>query len=307
MRFELKILGSNSAVPSHQRNPSSQLLSYHNTSYLIDCGEGTQMRMSEYHIKRSKISQIFISHLHGDHIFGLPGLLTTYALQGREADLTIYGPTGIKKYVETILEVSESHLSYKLHIEEITPTDHKKIFEDEHLLVYSFPLQHRIATSGYKFLEKRSKINLNPKAIEQYNLSGYQIKELRAGGIVMDYNGSPLSINEISLPPKPRRSYAYCSDTIYDESIVSSIKGTNILYHEATYLHDMQAQARERMHSTAREAAQIAALSGAKELIIGHYSSRYKDLEPLLIEAQEVFPNTALAIEGSTFEITHDN
>ncbi len=307
MRFELKILGANSAIPTHNRYPSSQILSYHNTSYLIDCGEGTQMQMTTYKVKRSKINQIFISHLHGDHIFGLPGLITSFSLQGRVEDLSVYGPIGIKRYLNTIMEVSESHLTYTLYIHEIVPDANKKIFEDDQLIVYSFPLQHRIATSGYRFVEKRSKVNLDPKAIAANNLSGSQIKELREGGKVLSYNGSPLIINDIALPPKPQRSYAYCSDTVYDESIIENVKGSNFLYHEATYLHDMVSQARERMHSTAREAAQIATLSGVNNLIIGHYSSRYKDLQPLLDEAQSIFPNTALAIEGKSFEILHDN
>ena len=305
MRFEVKILGSNSAIPTNNRNPSAQVLSYHNSSYLIDCGEGTQMRMSEYKVRRSKISTIFISHLHGDHIFGLPGLITSFALQGREEDLSIYGPVGIKKYLDTIIEISGSHLSYALYIHELVPGELKKIFEDDHIMVYSFALDHRISTSGYRFVEKVSKMSMDIKAIEVNNLSGHQIKQLREGGIVLDYNGSPLSISDISLPPKPRRSYAYCSDTLYDETIVDSIKGSNYLYHEATYLDDMKDQARERMHSTAKEAAQIASLSQVDNLIIGHYSSRYKDLEPLLAEAQAIFPKTSLAIEGKTFEIIH--
>ena len=307
MRFEVKILGSNSAIPTNNRHPSSQLISYHNTSYLIDCGEGTQSQMSTYKVKRSKIKQIFISHLHGDHVFGLPGLLTSFSLQGRVDDLEVFGPVGIKEYIETIIRVSESHLSYSLHINEIVPDQHKKIFEDQHIIVYSFPLNHRIATSGYRFEEKRSQINIDPKAIEQNNLSGQQIKQLKEGGIILDYNGSPLSISDISLPPKPRRSYTYCSDTVYDETIVESVKDSSYLYHEATYLHDLQAQAKERMHSTAKEAGQIASMSGVGHLIIGHYSSRYKDLQPLLLEAQSIFPKTSLATEGKTFEIKHDN
>lgn len=307
MRFEVKILGANSAIPSNNRFPTSQLVSYHNSSYLIDCGEGTQMRMSEHKVKRSKIGQIFISHLHGDHIFGLPGLITSFSLQGRVDDLTIYGPVGIKKFLDTVIEVSESHLTYNLHINEVIPDQHKKIFEDQHLIVYSFPLKHRIATSGYRFEEKRSKINIDPVAIEEHSLTGSQIKELKDGGILLDYNGSPLSISDISLAPKPRRSYSYCSDTIYDESIIASVKGSSCLYHEATYMDDMKAQAKERMHSTTVEAAQIASLSGVNQLIIGHYSSRYRDLQPLLHEAQTIFPKTALAIEGQTFEIIHDN
>jgi len=307
MRFDVKILGSNSAVPTNNRNPSSQLLSYHNSAYLIDCGEGTQMQMSEYKVKRSKIGHIFISHLHGDHIFGLPGLLTSYALQGREEDLTVFGPIGIKLYLDTIIKVSESHLTYKLLINEINPDQHKKIFEDQNIIVYSFPLSHRISTSGYRFIEKHCKVPINAEAIKQHSLSGHQIKELREGGKVPGADGRPLTISDISLLPKPQRSYAYCSDTIYNEAVVEWVKGSNYLYHEATYLHEMQTQARERMHSTALEAGRIASLSDVGHLIIGHYSSRYKDLQPLLQEARSVFPKTSLAIEGQTFEIIHDN
>lgn len=307
MRFDVKILGSNSAIPTNNRNPSSQLLSYHNSAYLIDCGEGTQMQMSEFKVKRSKIGCVFISHLHGDHVFGLPGLLTSYSLQGREEELTVFGPVGIKLFLDTIIKVSESHLTYKLIINEIIPDQQKKIFEDQHIIVYSFPLSHRIATSGYRFVEKHSKIPINVEAIKKHSLSGHQIKELREGGTVLNDSGTPLTISDISLPSKPSRSYAYCSDTIYDEAVVEWVQGSNYLYHEATYLHDMQAQARDRMHSTAIEAGQIASMADVGHLIIGHYSSRYKDLQPLLQEARSVFPKTSLAIEGETFEIIHDN
>jgi len=307
MRFEVKILGANSALPTNNRHPSSQILSYHNSSYLIDCGEGTQLQMSTHKVKRSKIGHVFISHLHGDHIFGLPGLITSFSLQGRVEDLTVFGPVGIKKYLDTIIEVSGSHLSYNLYINEIIPDQNKKIFEDSHVIVYSFPLKHRISTSGYRFVEKISMKPLSRSAIQSHGLAGHQIKQLKEGGIVLDFNGSPLSISDISLPPKTRRSYAYCSDTIYDESIIDSVKGCNYLYHEATYMDDMKTQARERMHSTAKEAAQIASLSQVENLIIGHYSSRYKDLQPLLDEAQAIFPKTSLAIEGKTYEILHHN
>ena len=303
MRFDVKILGSNSALPSNNRYPSSQCLSYHDSSYLIDCGEGCQMQLSKYKVKRSKINQIFISHLHGDHIFGLPGVLTSYALQSRESDLTVYGPPGIKQYIDVVLEVSESHLPYLLHVEEIVPNGIEKIFEDKHLMVYAFPLKHRIVTNGYLFKEKQSKIHLDPDRIAHHQLTGLQIKELREGGIILSYTGSPISINEIALPAKPRRTYAYCSDTVYDESITAYLSKPHLLYHEATYLDDMQELAKERMHSTAKEAGLIAKQSGAQKLLIGHFSSRYKALEPLLEEARSVFQESYLAEEGKTFDI----
>lgn len=307
MRLELKILGSNSAIPSHNRNPTSQLLSYHSNAYLIDCGEGTQMRMSQYKVKRSKIKHIFISHLHGDHIFGLPGLITSYALSSREEDLHIHGPIGLKKFIETMLEISESHLTYKLYINELEANSRKLVLEDKYLNIYAFPLQHRIATVGYRFDEKQAPVKLDTQLIEQHQLEGNQIKQLREGSKIKSVDGSTLEFADILLPSKRARSYSYCSDTVYDETIVPHIAESSLLYHEATYLDEMRDQAKERMHSTALEAAKIADLAKVNQLIIGHYSSRYSDLSPLLSEAQSQFPNTKLAIEGETHEIPHNN
>lgn len=307
MRFELKILGSNSAIPSHNRNPSSQLLSYHSSAYLIDCGEGTQSRMSQYKVKRSKIKHIFISHLHGDHIFGLPGLITSYALLGREDELQIHGPVGLKRFMDTVLNVSESYLSYKLHINEFEPIDYRLVFEDQYMAVYSFPMQHRITTSGYRFIEKHTTTKLDAELIRKYNLSGVHIKQLKEGASITSESGDILKYQDLVLDVKPKRSYSYCSDTIYDEGLIEYINGSDLLYHEATYLDDMKAQAKERMHSTAKEAAQIALQANVERLIIGHYSSRYKEVQPLLAEASSVFPNTSLAIEGETHEISYKN
>lgn len=307
MRFELRILGSNSAIPSHNRNPSSQLLHYHNHAYLIDCGEGTQIRMSQYKVKRSRIKHVFISHLHGDHIFGLPGLITSYALLGREEDLHIHGPVGLDRYLKTTLEVSESYLTYQLLIHEFVPGDLQLIHEDNYIEVFSFPLQHRIATSGYKFIEKQTQIKLDAEKLEQYNLVGPQIKHLREGNTITNDQGIRISFQDLALPSKPKRSYAYCSDTIYDVGLAKHLKGVDLLYHEATYLDDMKTQARERMHSTAKEAALIALQSEVQRLIIGHYSSRYANLQPLLEEAQAIFSQTSLAIEGETHEIPYKN
>lgn len=300
--FQFQVLGANSATPLPSRYPSSFILNYQETLILIDCGEGAQMKMSEFAIKRSRINYIFISHLHGDHIFGLPGFINSLNLNGRKAALMIYGPVGLKEYIDTIHKLSEAHLNFPVIINEIRFQGYQKLAQLPGLEVYSFPLKHRIPTFGYLFSEIKRELNIRSEAIDEFKLSIEEIRELKKGRIPRR-NSVALPVNEILKPPIEKRKFAYCSDTVFDPGIIPFITGANLLYHEATYLQDMQKKAQDRMHSTAKEAATIALRARVKKLIIGHYSSRYRELSGLLEEAQEVFPLTELGIEGSCFDI----
>jgi ribonuclease Z len=303
MNFELLILGSNSAVPYKGRFPSAQALTLRNSSYLIDCGEGTQIRLAEEQVKRNRFKAVFISHLHGDHVFGLPGLLTSFSLAGRKDPLFIFGPQGIREMIETAIRLSGSFLSYPVEFQEIITNKSVKVYESETIKVFAFPLQHRIPTYGYKFVEKEKARHIVPEKLELYNIPFTQIPDLRMGADGISVDGDVIPNREVTRDPHPVRSYAYCSDTIYDESLISHIAGVDLLYHEATFMHDLAEKARDRMHTTSCEAAMIAKKAKVQKLIIGHFSSRYDNLEPLLHEARSVFSNTELAIEGTRFEI----
>lgn len=305
MNFELKILGSNSAAPAHNRHQTAQILAVHNQMYMIDCGEGTQMQLNRYRVKFNKINHIFISHLHGDHYLGLTGLLSTMHLQKREHDLYIYAPPGLADILTLQLKYSQTVLSYKVNFREYDPSKAEIIHEDDKVMVETIPLQHRVACCGFLFREKPNKRRLNKlKDLSQFNLQ--QLLELKEGKNIYDRQGNLLFKNEdYTLPPKKPRSYAYCSDTIYDEKIIEQIKNVDLLYHEATFLNDMENRARETYHSTAKQAATIAKKAEVEQLVIGHFSIRYKDLNPLLEEAKETFPNTLLAIEGETIAVDY--
>lgn len=303
MRFEVTVLGTNSALPCFGRNPSSQLLNHNDRLFLIDCGEGTQMRLIECDVRYMRIDYIFISHLHGDHVYGLPGLINTMSSQGRQNPLTVFGPTGIKELTETVLRLSESRVLFPIEFMELKGEGFRRIFENERLRVDTFPLRHRISTQGYIFREKVVELNIKPEAIEQYGLNFEQIRAVKAGEDITLQNGGILNHKLITEPPPPERSYAYCSDTAYFPEILPYIRGASLLYHEATFMHELLAKAEHSMHSTARQAGEIASRAGVAKLLIGHFSSRYQDLSPLLEEAREIFPATELAVEGKTFAI----
>lgn len=303
MRFNVTVLGSNSAVPAHGRFPSAQVVNVHEHLYLVDCGEGTQMRMSDHGIKRSRIEQIFISHMHGDHIFGLAGLLNTYSLMGRRQALDIFAPRGLEDLVTLQLEVTQSVLAYELRIHETDPKKHTKIFEDEAVKVYSIPLRHRIPACGFLFVEKRQAIHMRPEKIIEYNIPVTEIGHILAGKDWKSADGTIIPNADLTIPAKPPRSYAYCSDTAFFEGLAPFVKDVDLLYHEATFMDDMADNAVQTGHSTARQAATLANLAGAKKLMLGHYSSRYKDLQPLLTEAQAVFANTCLSLDGLTIDV----
>jgi ribonuclease Z len=265
-------------------------------TFLIDCGEGTQMQMNMFKIRRSKINQIFISHLHGDHYFGLIGLLTSFGLNHRTADLHIYSPSPLKEIINLQLDVCNANLSYSLVFHNIE--NEQIIFEDKKIVVESFKVNHRIECWGFLFREKKNIRKIDPKKIKQYNIPTSFYESLHEG---KDYitNDNKIIKNELlTTPVKPPKSYAYCADTSYFEQIVEKIKGVDLLYHESTYLHALEEKAVSRFHSTAKQAAMIAKKAGAKKLIIGHFSSMYETLDEFKTEACEVFENTDIAEEG---------
>lgn len=300
--FYFQTLGANSAVPFADRFPSSFVLSHNDRMCLIDCGEGSQIKMSEFHIKRKKIDNIFISHLHGDHIFGLPGLINSLSLNGRTNILSIIGPKGIKEFVEQIMRTTSSHLSFDILYRELSGDTVIPLGRFNDLQVTAFPLIHRVPTYGYRFTEILEERNLDPSAIEKYQLTIPEILTAKQGESIHRESGT-LSLDQVTLPLKPARSFAYCSDTMYSKDVIPHIRGVNLLYHEATYLHESHQKAKDYQHSTAQEAAQIAKGAGVGKLLLGHYSSRYKNLNPLAEEACMTFKNSHLAIQGEIHPI----
>ena len=303
MDFQLKILGANSATPAYGRHQTSQLLTIDKYHFLVDCGEGTQMQLVKFKARLSKISHIFISHLHGDHFFGLIGLLTSMSLNGRESDLHIYAPPGLGEIITIHLKHSGTVFSYKLHFMPLEQTG-ITIYENELLTVGTIPLDHRIPCYGFVFREKPKPYRIDKSKILANKLSIQDMHDLKAGKDLYDSHGNLRFKNkEFTLPPRKSRSYAYCSDTRYNLQLVDWIQEVDLLYHEATFLKEKTDEALSRYHSTAEQAAIIASKARVQQLIIGHYSSRYKDLTPFLKEAQSIFPPTSLAIEGEDHSI----
>lgn len=302
MSISLTILGCHSATPRINAYPTSQLLEINNRHFLIDCGEGTQRQMRKYKVGFSKIDHIFISHLHGDHFYGLVGLLSTYGILSREKDLHVYGPKGIEEVTLLQLKISKSHAKYKIVFHELSSTKSELIFEDEKVSVKTIPLNHRVYTNGYLFKEKEK-----PKKLHIDNIGNYEeigkadYLNIKAGKDITLSTGEIVPNDELTLPPKKALSYAFCSDTMYKPDIVPIIKDVDLLYHEATFLSDREDLAKKTKHATSKQAAEIAKAAKAKKLIIGHYSGRYKDISLFQEEAQEIFKNTELAIPGKLF------
>ncbi len=272
--------------------------------FLIDCGEGTQMQLKKNKVKAQKIDHIFISHLHGDHYYGLVGLISSMHLYGRAKDLNIYGPPGLKEILQVNLKHSQTFLNYKINLTEWTPNAHQLLFENSNLTVHCFPLNHRISCSGFLFREKPKKRRIDKTQLKE-GISPLKIIKLRDGEDVIDEEGNMEYENKmVTFPPSPSRSYAFCSDTKYDESILPYIEGIDMLYHEATFMIDMAARAAHTFHSTTIDAATIAKKAKVGQLLIGHFSTRYKELKPMLEESLTVFPETQLAIEGHEFEVS---
>lgn len=303
MSFQLKILGANSATPAYGRHQSSQLLQLENHYMLIDCGEGTQIQLLKYKAKVSRINHIFISHLHGDHVFGLIGLLNTLNLTGRTEDLHIYGPYQLSEMITVQMRATHARLKFSLHLHVVNHLESQLLYDNPLFTVHSIPLEHGIACTGFLFREKEKTRRIHKEKLTS-DITVADILNLKEGKDLYHPDGSLRHANEaLTLPPKKSRSYAYCSDTRYQEKLIDYIAGVDLLYHEATFMQAEALKARERFHSTTIEAATIAQKAEAGRLIIGHYSSRYKELQPLLDEAQTVFPNTLLALEGEDYFI----
>lgn len=301
MTFELTILGSSSATPAFNRNPSSQLLNINEKLYLIDCGEGTQTQLYRYRIKPGRIDQIFITHLHGDHFFGLMGLLSTLHLNGRTKEIDLFGPSALMEIIELQLKHSETVLRYPLHFHPLRTDKAEIIFSNADITVETIILEHRIPCTGFLFREVPRKKRILNEKLTEYNIPLSYIPQLKEGKDYSDSSGATIPNAELTRDPLPPRSYAYCSDTIYTERFLSQITGVDLLYHESTFMHDMLERARETYHTTALQAGQLAKKAKVKKLIIGHFSARYKELEPVLTECRTEFENAWLAIEGERY------
>jgi ribonuclease Z len=303
MKFEITILGSSSATPIYNRNPSSQLLNINEKFFLIDCGEATQQQMLRFGINAQKIEHIFISHLHGDHYLGLVGLLSSLHLNGRRKPLYIYAPAELLEILNVQFKYSETTLKYPI---EFHPTHTEKsevIFENADVSVETIVLSHRIPCTGFKFSGKKRLPKIIKEKVDELNLSVDEIKLIKKGFDYTAKTGRIYKTEELTSPAPDPKSYAYCSDTICNWTYIDQITNTDLLYHEATFMNDMLDRAAETFHTTASQAGEIALKANVRKLIIGHFSARYRDLQPLLDETKSVFPNTDLAIEGLTFEV----
>lgn len=301
--FSVTIFGSNSATPIPGRHPTSQLINHQYRFFLADCGEGTQMQLRKQNIRFGKINHILISHLHGDHFYGLIGLVMTYHLFGRDQPLHIYGPEGLREIIDIQLKASNTQLVYPLHVHVVNTEVASLVYEDDLLEITTIPMKHRVPTCGYLFREKPRDRKMKPGIVNKLKIPVELIAVIKKGQDYTDAGGKHYKNEQITIDPQPPRTYAFCSDTIYQESVAEIVKNADLLYHEASFMHDRVEMAHEKYHSTTVEAATIALKANAKKLIIGHYSARYDDLNPLLAEARSVFPNTFLATEGTCFEI----
>ncbi|HEY8386995.1 MAG TPA: ribonuclease Z [Parasegetibacter sp.] len=297
--FGVTILGNNSALPAFDRHPTSQVVTMMDQRFLIDCGEGTQMQLARYKVRHSKISRIFISHLHGDHYFGLIGLLTSMGLLNREQELFLYAPPALIEIIQLQLKVADTTLPYALHFHPIT--EEGILIDEEKFSVSCFRVVHRIECWGFVFREKRNPRKINKDKAEKYGIPARFYDELKKGKDYVNDSGEIISNEAVTIPGIPAKSYGYCADTLYEPRVAEKVKNVNLLYHETTYLGDLAERAASRFHSTTKQAADIARLSNAGRLLIGHFSSKYECLDQFLSEAREVFPETQLALEGVTF------
>ncbi len=302
MTFEVTILGSNSALPSHGRHPTSQVVNHNENLYLLDCGEGTQIQLSTYKIKRSKINHIFISHLHGDHYYGLIGLLTSYHLLKRTEPVNLYGPKGLKEILEVNFRYSDTRLVYTLNIHEINCSDSELILESDQLAISTIPMKHRIPCCGFLFRQKPAGRKIIAEKIAFYEIPLPAIPDLRTGKDI-SLGDRKIPNEELTTDPPIPKSYAYCSDTLYNETFLNIIHGVDMMYHETTFMDDSKGRAEITYHSTTLQAGMIAKKAAVKKLLIGHFSSKYDDLSLLLQETKSIFENTELAEEGKIFKI----
>lgn len=304
MSLKLTILGCHSATPRVNAHPTAQILEIKNHTILIDCGEGTQIQLRKYKISFAKIKHIFISHLHGDHYFGLIGLISTFGLLNREKELHIYAPEGLQEIIELQMKISQSRANFPLFFHVLKSAESELIFEDKNIEVQTIPLKHRVYTNGFLFKEKISLRKLNMEIVNKIpEIQTCDYHNIKKGKDFTKKDASIIPNDLLTLPPKKPLSYAFCSDTSYKPDIVSIIKGVNMLYHEATFLSDREELALKTGHSTALQAGKIAAAAETKLLLLGHFSNRYRNLKAFQNEARKVFSNTLISVEGETFEV----
>ena len=303
MRFEVTILGSSSATPIFNRNPSAQALNINEHLYLIDCGEGTQQQMLRFDVKPGRIDHIFISHLHGDHYLGLVGLLSSMHLNGRSKPLKLFCPPELKEIIDLQLKYSDTVLQYEIDYFFTDASKAEVILDNQDITVETIPLDHRIACTGFLFREKKRLRKLIKEKIANLDIPVEYYTAIKKGADYISPAGKVFKNTDITIGPEEPKMYAYCSDTLYNENYFAQISNADLLYHESTFLHNMLDRAQSTNHTTALQAGEIALKTHAKRLLIGHFSARYKTLNELLEEARSVFPDTELAIEGKTFVI----
>lgn len=303
MAFRLTILGTSSALPTSDRYPTAHVLNVHERLFLIDCGEGTQMQMRRYRIRFGRINHIFISHLHGDHFFGIYPLLSTYNLMGRKTPLHLYAPDQAEELISRHLADFDIHLGFDLTVHTVSGRSMKKILDDRRVEVFSFPLKHRIPTYGYLFREKMPDRNMIKEKIAEYGLSIEEIATARRGGDIIRDNGVVIPCTRVTMEPRRPASYAFCSDTGWFKKLHEYVSGVDLLYHEATFGTDNDELAVKTRHSTAAHAAKVALEADAGRLLLGHFSARYRSTAKLEEEARSIFPATEAAREGNTYEI----
>lgn len=304
-KFEVTILGSGSALPTLKKRPTSQLVHYSNKYFLIDCGEGTQVQLRKAKISFLKINHIFISHLHGDHYFGLVGLISSMHLLGRVADLHIYAPRELQEIINIQLRASNTQLRFKIHYSYLESKETQKIYEDKNLEVHTIPLKHKILTNGFLLKEKPRPRKMKREKLKFYNIPHYKIDGIKQGDDFVTEEGETISNGKLTFPPEEARSYAFCSDTAYREKIIPIIKGVSMLYHETTFLDKEIALAKKTFHSTAKQTGSIARKANVGKLMIGHFSARYnqEDYPSFIEEVQSEFKNVEIADEQRVYEV----
>lgn len=301
MAFKLTILGSSSATPTTKRYPTAQVLNASGRFFLIDCGEGTQIQIRRQKIGFSKIKHIFISHLHGDHYYGLIGLISTLNLFGLKNDLHIYSPSQLRDIIQPQLDFIKGRLQFKIIFHPLNFKKEQLIYEDKKIEVTSFPLKHSINCCGFLFREKPAEANIKKDYIQKYNIPFSQIRLIKQGADLMTSEGEIIPNKQLTIPPPEPDSYAYCSDTAFHPPVAKIIKGVKLLYHESTFTEELRELANKTLHSTAADAAKIAKMAQVKKLILGHFSSRYESAEPFIREAAAIFKNSVEAVDGRTY------
>jgi ribonuclease Z len=303
MLFELTILGSSSAIPTSEKYPTAQVLKTPGRFFLIDCGEGTQIQLRRQKIGFGRIKHIFISHLHGDHFYGLIGLISTFNLLGFKKDVHVYSPSQLKDVIQPQLDFLKGAMQFKVIFHPLNFKKNEVIYEDKRMEVTSFPLNHSISCCGFLFREKIKEPNIRKEYIQKYNIPIEQIKEIKRGADFITANGVTIPNHELTTPPPAARSYAFCSDTAYHPPVAHVIRGVNLMYHEATFTEELRHWADKTYHSTAMDAAKIARMAEAGKLLIGHFSTRYDDNKPFVDEARTIFPETEAAVDGTSYPI----